>query len=207
MSTVPPVSRRVLDALRPHLIRTAAPSATVQSDAPVRPAEPPSPVAGAFISLETALTAHTAALAALDRLEEAVVTAHGYPRVALPNMGTSPTYATDAATIQRHLSPGPAAHALTAELRSRQANFFRAAHAAGLDAARAHEVDTAAHLSSAANKLLLTTLTTAHTDRADLALKLKMLIAAGEHTPDDALTFPWLHLRALLADLHQFGQP
>ncbi len=40
---------------------------------------------------------------------------------------------------------------------------------------------------------------------ADLALKLTVLIAAGEPGSDEAHTFPWLYLRAILADLNGSG--
>lgn len=36
---------------------------------------------------------------------------------------------------------------------------------------------------------------------ANLDLKLTVLIAAGEHSPDDRHAFHWLHLRTLLADM------
>lgn len=37
--------------------------------------------------------------------------------------------------------------------------------------------------------------------RADLALKLAVLIAAGEATAEDALAFPWVYLRTLLTEM------
>ncbi|KQT09041.1 hypothetical protein ASG40_10285 [Methylobacterium sp. Leaf399] len=147
--------------------------------------------------MEAALEAHLAALAALDRIEDLVVTAHGYPRVPLPKRRGTPDYAADAATITRRLGTGLTARRLTAELRRRQAAFLQAAAAAGLGTARAQEARTARELSEAASHLLLAP-TEAH---ADLALKLTVLIAAGEATADDALAFPWLYLRALHADL------
>ncbi len=152
--------------------------------------------------VEAALEAHLTALATLDQIEEAVVTAHGYPRVPLPNRSDAPDYAADAATITRHLGTGPTARRLTAELRRRQTTFAQAAAAAGLGTARAQEARTVRELSNAACHLLLAPVEV----RADLALKLTVLIAAGEATGDDALTFPWLYLRALHADLCEPGQ-
>lgn len=185
MSTVPPLSRRVLTALRPTPATTGPDS------------EEPTTVTRSFVRVEAALEAHLAALATLDRIEEAVVAAHGYPRVPLPNRSGKPDYAADAATITRRLGPGPTARQLTAELHRRQATFVQAAAAAGMGTARAQEARTARELSDAASHLLLATAEA----RADLALKLAVLIAAGEATADDALAFPWLHLRALHADL------
>ncbi|SPK02041.1 protein of unknown function [Methylorubrum extorquens DM4] len=186
MSAVPPVSRRVLDALHPG---TAGAGLACETS---------TPVARAFVRLETALDAHTAALAALDPIEAAVVAAYGYPRVPLPDTAGPPAYAADPATIVRRLGPGPAARRLTAELRRRQAVFARAAAAAGPIPARAREARTARELSDAAGYLLLAPVET----RGDLALELAVLIAAGEATADDAAAFPWVHLRALHADLH-----
>lgn len=185
MTMVPPLSRRVLTALRP----------TAPTTGPNN--EEPTTVARAFVRLEAALEAHLAALATLDRIEEAVAITHGYPRVPLPNRTGTPDYAADAATITRRLGPGPTARRLIAELHRRQTTFVQAAAAAGMGTARAQEVRTARELSDAASHLLLAP-TQAHTD---LALKLTVLIAAGEATADDALTFPWLYLRALHADL------
>ncbi|WP_232627661.1 hypothetical protein [Methylobacterium sp. Leaf118] len=185
MTAVPPLSRRVLTALHPTASTTGPDSAE------------PTPVARAFVRMEAALEAHFTAWAALDRIEAAVVTAHGYPRVPLPNRSGMPDHAADAGAIMRRLGPGPAARRLTAELRRRQATFVQAAAAAGMGMARAQEARTARELSDAASHLLLAP-TEAH---ADLALKLTVLIAAGEATADDALTFPWRHLRALHADL------
>lgn len=64
--------------------------------------------------------------------------------------------------------------------------------------ARAREVRTARDLSDTASHLLLAPVET----RGDLALKLAVVIVAGEATADDAAAFPWVHLRALHADLH-----
>lgn len=184
MSAVPPVSRRVLDA-----IRSAAATDSTLDD--------PTPVTRAFVRLEVALDAYAVALAVLDRIEEAVVAAHGYPRVPLPDAGSSPAYAADTATIRRRLGPGPASRRLAAELRRRQATFARAAEAAGLDTARAVEGRAAKDLSTAATDLLLAPAEA----RADLALKLAVLIAAGEVTAEDALAFPWAYLRTLLTEM------
>ncbi len=189
MSSVPPLSRRVLTSLRLG-ISTAVPD-TGEATAVTR----------AFVRVEAALEAHLTALSVLDRIEEAVVTAHGYPRVPLPSGSGATDYAADAATIMRCLGPGPTARRLTAELRRRQTTFAQAAAAAGLDTARAREARTAQELSDSASHLLLAPAE----ERADVALKLAVLIAAGEATADDALTFPWLYLRALRADLT--GEP
>ncbi|KQQ19547.1 hypothetical protein ASF56_21665 [Methylobacterium sp. Leaf122] len=192
MSTVPPVSRRVLDALRFDFGGTGAPAAGNAT-----------PVTRAFVEVEAALQAHLAALSALDRIEEALVSAYGYPRVPLSDMGNPPEYAADAATITRRLGPGPTARWLTAELRRRQVAFTAAAEAAGLGVAQAREARTARELSAASSHLLLAPAQA----RADLALKLAALIAAGEATADDALAFPWLYLRALHADLISVSGP
>lgn len=185
MSAVPPLSRRVLTALRPTTPTTGLGD------------EGRTSVARAFVRVDAALEAHLAALIDLDRIEEAVVTMHGYPRVPLQNRSGTPDYAADAATIMRCLGPGPTARRLTAELCRRQKIFAQAAAAAGLGTARAQEARTARELSDAASHLLLAPAEA----RADLALKLAVLIAAGEKAADDALTFPWLYLRALHADL------
>jgi hypothetical protein len=185
MTAVPPFSHHVLTALCPIRL-TSGPDS-----------DEPTAVARAFVRVQAALEAHLTALATLDRIEEAVVIAHGFPRVPLPRRSGLPDYAADAATITRYLGPGPAARRLTAELRRRQAAFVQAAAAAGMGMARAQEVRTARELSDAASHLLL-----APTEaRADLALKLAVLIAAGEKATDDALAFLWLYLRALHADL------
>lgn len=185
MTAVPPLSRRVLTALR----RTAPTTGSSN--------EEPTAVARAFVRMEAALEEHLAALAALDRIEEAVVTAHGYPRVPLPNRSGRPDYAADATTIARRLGPGRTTRRLTAELRRRQETFMAAAEAAGFKTAQAREACTARELSDAAANLLLAPAQ----GRADLALKLATLLAAGEATTEDALAFPWLYLRALHADL------
>lgn len=185
MSSVPPLSRRVLTSLRLS-ISTAVPD-TGEATAVTR----------AFVRVEAALEAHLTALSVLDRIEEAVVITHGYPRVPLPSLNGAPDYAADAATIMRHLGPGPTERRLTAELHRRQTTFAQAAAAAGLGMSRAQEARTARELSDAASRLLL-----APTEaRTDLALKLAVLIAAGEKAADDTLAFPWLYLRALHADL------
>ncbi|MFD6319838.1 hypothetical protein [Methylorubrum thiocyanatum] len=189
MTAVPPFSHHVLTALCPIRL-TSGPDS-----------DEPTAVARAFVQVQAALEAHLTALATLDRIEEAVVTAHGFPRVPLPRRSGLPDYAADAATITRYLGPGPAARRLTAELRRRQAAFVQAAAAAGMGMARAQEVRTARELSDAARHLLL-----APTEaRADLALKLAVLIAAGKKATDDELAFPWLYLRALHVDLT--GEP
>lgn len=190
MSAVPTLSRRVLTALRPTTPTTGLGDGGRTS------------VARAFVRVEAALEAHLAALIDLDRIEEAVVTTHGYPRVPLQNRSGTPDYAADAATITRRFGPSPTARHLTAELRRRQATFAQAAAAAGLSQARNREARTAQELSDAASHLLLAPAK----ERADLALKLTVLIAAGEATADDALAFPWLYLRGLHADLCEPGQ-
>ncbi|CAM2883185.1 hypothetical protein JHFBIEKO_2501 [Methylobacterium mesophilicum] len=169
-------------------------------------------LARAFARLDTALDAHAAAIAALDRIEHALdriehalAATHGYPRVPLPandRTNASVYYARDAATIARRLGAGtPAARRLTTELRRRQRIFACAATAAGLGRARASEAGAARAVSAATASLLLMPTYAS----ADLALKLTVLIAAGEPGPDDAHAFPWLYLRALLADLRGSG--
>lgn len=185
MSSVPPISRRVLDALRFDSGGTD----------PDRGNE--TPVTRAFVEVEVALKAHIAALSALDRIEAAVMAAHGFPRVLLPGTGTPPDYAADTASITRRLGHGAAARRLRTALRRRQETFARAARTAGLDEAGATEARTARELSEVTSHLLFAPAQT----RTDLTIKLAVLIAAGEATVDDALAFPWVYLRALHTDL------
>lgn len=95
MSAVPPVAPRVLNALHPGTAGAGLARETSTL------------VACTFVRLEAALDVRTAALGALDRIEPAVIAAHGYPRVPLPDTGGPPSYAV--------------------ELRSRKAVFVRAA--------------------------------------------------------------------------------
>ncbi len=197
-AAVPVPSRRVLAELH---------HGTASGDGSgVAPAASPA-LARAFARLDTALDAHAAAITALDRIENALAATHGYPRVPLPaDDGTDATahFASDAATIARRLGTAtPAARRLTAALRRRQRTFTRAATAAGLGPARARETRAARTVSAATARLLLIPALTP----ADLTLKLTVLIAAGEHTPDDAHAFPWLYLRAIFADLGRPDRP
>lgn len=171
MSAAPRVSRRALDALHP------APTGADWAGAGA------TPVTRAFVRVEAALDAY---MAALDRIEDAVVAAHGYPRVPLPNTGSPSAYAADATIITHRLGPGPAARRLAAELRRRQATFARAARTAGFDRALAREARAAEDLSTATADLLRASSQT----HADLAQKLTVLIAAGEAMAEDALAFP-----------------
>lgn len=200
MSAIVPVpSRRVLTEL--HRDTTSG------DDSGVAPPTNPA-LARAFARLDAALDVHAAAITALDRIEDTLTAAHGYPRVPLPaDTGTitdEPAhFASDAATIARRLGTGtPAARRLAAELRRRRRTFARAATAAGLGPARAREGRAARTVSTATARLLLIPARA----RTDLVLKLTVLIAAGEPSPDDAHAFPWLYLRALLADLREPGR-
>ena len=184
MSALPAPSRRVLSELRADRFVTA--------DGIGRAA---TPVARAWFILDAALDAHASALAELDRLEAAVVAAHGYPRVPLP--GIALDYAADAATIDRRVSNRVTACWLKAALRRRQLTFADAASVAGLTSAQQREARTAQDLTDATTALLLAPVET----YADLALKLIVLIATGEAGPDEASTFPWLYMRLLLADM------
>lgn len=162
MSAVPPVSRRVLAALCPNASWAG------------RARETSTPVTHAFVRLDTALDAHLAALAAIDRIEEAVATAYGYPRVPLLGEDAPPDYAADVTTIQRRLGSSPVPRHLITELRRRQAAFAHAAKSAGLDAAQAQGANTA---------------------HDDLALKPTISIASGETTAANERAFYYLSLR------------
>lgn len=188
-AVLPPPSRRVLVALLGE-----APGITeedLSGDS--------TPVERALRDLLDALATHEAALAALDRIEDAVAAAHGHARVPLPAdpAGVAHAYAADPTTIDRRLGHGPLARRLKAELRRRQAVVQEAAAAAGLPATRAREAATARALGTAGAALLIAPCRTMR----DFRLKLVVLIAAGEPGPDDATAFPWWCLRVLAADL------
>ncbi|WP_261925934.1 hypothetical protein [Methylorubrum sp. GM97] len=110
---VPPPSRRALTTLLGEVAWSAE----------IEPGNEPTFVERALRDLLDALAAHEAALVELDRLEDAVVAAHGYPRVPLPADLASPglAYAADPRTIERRLGHGLQARRLKAELRRRQA--------------------------------------------------------------------------------------
>ncbi|MCP1557886.1 UNVERIFIED_ORG: hypothetical protein M2438_001970 [Methylobacterium sp. SuP10 SLI 274] len=186
---VPPPSRRVLTTLLGEVAWSAE----------IEPGNETTPVERALRDLLDALAAHEAALVELDRLEDAVVAAHGYPRVPLPADLASPglAYAADPRTIERRLGQGLQARRLKAELRRRQAVVREAAAAAGLPAARAREAVTARVLGAAGVALIIAPCQTLR----DLQLKLAVVIAAGEAGPDDATAFPWWCLRVLAVDM------
>ncbi|PXW59090.1 hypothetical protein BY998_1117 [Methylobacterium sp. B4] len=188
-AAVPPPSCRVLTTLLDEIGRSTD----------IEPGNGTTPVERALRDLLDALAAHEAALAGLDRLEEAVVAAHGYPRVPLPGDPARPglAYAADPTTIERHLGHGSLGRRLKAELRRRQAVVREAAAAAGLPAARAREAVTARALGAAGTALLIAPCQTVQ----DLRLKLTVVIAAGEAGPDDATAFPWWCLRVLAVDI------
>lgn len=186
---VPPPSRRVLTTLLGEVAQSTD----------IEPGNGTTPVERALRELLDALTAHEAALAGLDRLEDTVVAAYGYPRVPLPADPAWPglAYAADATTIERRLGQSLHARRLKAELRRRQAVVREAAAAAGLPAARAREAVTARALGAAGATLLIAPCQTMR----DLRLKLAVVIAAGEAGLDDATTFPWWCLRVLAEEI------
>lgn len=189
MSAVPPPSRRVLPELGDPADRAHS---GVHATA----------VARAWQALEAALDAHEVALAALDRLDAALVAAYGHPSVALPVRDGVPAYASEAATIERYFGRGDEARRLKARLRRRRRTYARASAESGLDAARLAEGRAAHIVQDAAATLLLAPAATL----ADLALKLRVLVASGEAGPPEAQVFPWAHLRTLLSDLRQLAQ-
>ena len=168
-------SRRVLDELRPFL-----------PDA-VRGV---SPVARAFSDLDRALASHTVALAALDRTEadraavqtpEGQVGArHGRRTRAVEDGAESDLRSRPTDLIARRPRV-PSAGSKRRALVVRQAREIRLGRLAR---------DSAAYLLSAPVSGL-----------DDIALKLAVLIAAGEAGPPEAAAFPWFDLRLLLADL------
>ncbi|MGW5960590.1 hypothetical protein [Methylorubrum thiocyanatum] len=186
---VPPPSRRVLTTLLGEIAQSTD----------IEPGNGTTPVERALRELLDALTAHEAALAGLDRLEDTVVAAHDYPRVPLPGDPGRPglAYAADPTTIERHLGHGSLGRRLKAELRRRQAVVREAAAAAGLPPARAREAVAARALGAAGAALLIAPCQTMQ----DLRLKLTVVIAAGEAGPDDATAFPWWCLRVLAVDI------
>ena len=131
-----------------------------------------------WVNLLDALAAHEAVLVEFDRLEKAVLAAHGYPRVSLPADPARPglTYAADPTTIERRLGHGLHARRLKAELRRRQAVVPEAAASADLSAGRAREAVAARALGGAGAALLITPCRTV----LDLRLKLAAVTAAGE---------------------------
>lgn len=144
MSTLPPPSRRVLSALDV--------GSFVTIDANGRAS---SPVARSWFVLDAALDAHVAALAELDRREEAIVAAHGYPRVRLPTQpGLALDYAADAATIDRRVPDRAKARRLKAELHRRQRLYADVASTAGRGAAQEREAYAAQDLIDATTALL-----------------------------------------------------
>lgn len=184
MSAMPLPSRRVLSAVLARCPHDGSAAAT--------------PVARALGRLHAALDAHEAALAALDRLEEALAAAHGLPRVPLPGIGrgAAPEHAYDPGTIDRRLGPGPEGRRLKAELRRRQRVYQQAAIEAGLAAARAREAALAREIAGASSAVLAAPASAVD----DLSIKLAVLIASGEAGPATAGTFPWWCLRVLRAD-------
>lgn len=183
MSAMPLPSRRALSAL-------LARSAHCSPDAAM-------PVGRALDRLHAVLNAHEAEFAAHDRLEEALVAAQGYPRVPLPGpvRGGALELASDPATIDRRLGPGPENRRLKAELRRRQRVFQQAAAEAGLAAAQAREAVAASELAGAGAAVLAAPASSV----ADLSLKLAVSIAAGAPGPAAAGAFPWWCLRILQA--------
>ena len=179
MSAGPLPSRRVLAELRPTLAKSSL-------DA--------TPIARALVfDLDAALAAHDQALARLDRAEAAFI------------------------AVQRSVWPDEAAgkvvphHGAVGAL-SRRERFGRRLGSVrderrrrrGVGSKRrsfivrgARETRLARHVREVADCLL--SMPTA--GRGDVALKLAVIIAAGEAGPPDASAFPWVHLRRVLADL------
>jgi hypothetical protein len=184
MSTMPLPSRRVLSALLARSPHGGLEAAT--------------PVERVLGHLHAALDAHEAALVALDHLEEALVAAHGLPRVPIPGTGrgAAPEHVYDHGTIDRRLGPGPEGRRLKAELRRRQNVFRQAATGAGLAAAQAREAAAARELAGAGSAVLAAPACAI----ADLSVKLAVLIASGESGPATSGAFPWWCLRVQQAD-------
>ena len=186
---VPPPSRRVLDTLLGDVAHIA--DTGRGNDA--------TPVERALHDLVDALTEHEAALAKLDRLEDAIVAAHGHRRVPLPAdpTGAGLDYAADLTTVDRRV--GDASLARDYKGRVVAASHGRAGRCGGsrpTSGPRPRGRHRGALAAAGATLLIAPCWTTRY-----LRLKRAVLIAAGEPGPDDALVFPWVYLRAIHAHL------
>ncbi|TXM96837.1 hypothetical protein FV242_32955 [Methylobacterium sp. WL64] len=156
------------------------------------------PMLRLFAEFRVLVDRHAAALAACDRLEAALLTEVGSPRVRLPHGGDgTPRYAADAATIAEAVPPGRLRDRRQWVLRRRQGRWDAAACEAGLTAAQVHE----AALDGAALDASDALLTTPAWTREAVVLKLLVLLSTQEPGPSACETSPWRELRLILLDL------
>jgi hypothetical protein len=141
-----------------------------------------------------------------QRLECRLVNSIGFPcaKVYLPDEDVTVTvYGPE--QIEELLSNDPTRAAMRtkaeADLAAHQARWDAADREVGFSAARQAEQEAAEH----AQELFDTLTRTPAVSLASIAGKLDAILREGENA-EDGSDFPWLHLRAVLADLARIGQ-
>ncbi|WP_244479741.1 hypothetical protein [Methylobacterium sp. Leaf111] len=156
------------------------------------------PMPRLFAAFQALLERHEAALADCDRIETALLAQMDYPRVSLrPDWDGSRRYAADALSIAQEGLPGRHRRRLERVLQRRQRRWDAAAHAAGLTAAQAHEVELDGAVLDTADRLLATPAWTLDA----VMLKLFVLLSTREPGPHAGATTRWRELRLILMDL------